>query len=375
MNPKNKILFLVACALFAVNASAEFIREEGQWKIKAGTTCDVAPESLVPKVMARLNAASRATEAKNLSNALSLWADLAEIQKGKEAEAIALINAARIHIERGQLEVAEKDDLDEFFKRHANYAGFGEAVELTFNLANRFAAGERPYLGGWFPWFKDSLHAISLYEKVVKFAPNGPMADESLIRMARLNHDSDRKPEAINDLTRIISDYPNSKYAAEALETLAQLRSEESLGADWDQATAMESADHWRTLADQFPNDPRAKLAPEQIKILRDRAARARLNLGKFYWYSRNNPVAAKLMANSCRSISPESDAAQEAEKLLAEIAANPNPPTTIADQLLGAYPRPSNADEAKPVVLKDDLDSLGFRKDSIRPATETERP
>ncbi|NBY42008.1 MAG: hypothetical protein EBQ49_01620, partial [Verrucomicrobia bacterium] len=74
----------------------------------------------------------------------------------------------------------------------------------------------------------------------------------------------------------------------------------------------------------------RAKIAPEQIKILRDRAARARLNLGKFYWYSRNNPEAAKLMANACRSISPESAAAVEAQSLLKEIEKNPNPPTTL---------------------------------------------
>jgi outer membrane protein assembly factor BamD (BamD/ComL family) len=374
MNLNYKFFSLVACVLFAVTASAEFIRVDGEWKIKAGTTCDVTPESAIPRVMARLNAASKATDAKNFSTALGLWDKVADIQIGKEAEAIALLSRARIHLERGQLEVAEREDLDEFFKRHANYRGFGEAIEMTFDLANRLAAGERPYLGGWFPWFKDSLHALALYEKVVKYAPNGPLADESLIRMARLNHANDRKPEAIDDLTRIISDYPNSKYAAEALETLAHLRSEESLGADWDQATAMESADHWRTLADQFPNDPRAKLAPEQIKMLRDRAARARLNLGKFYWYSRNNPVAAKLMANSCRSISPESEAAKEAEKLLAEIEANPNPPTTIADKLLGAYPRPSSANEAKPAVINDDLDSLGFRKEPIHPATEPER-
>jgi hypothetical protein len=135
------------------------------------------------------------------------------------------------------------------------------------------------------------------------------------------------------------------------------------------------SADHWKTLADQYPNDPRAKKATEQIKVLRDRAARARLNLGKFYWYSRNNPEAAKLMANACRSISPESEAATEAQKLLAEIEKNPNPPTTIADQLLGVYPRPTSSVENKPVAVGDELDELGFRKESINPATENSRP
>jgi hypothetical protein len=116
-------------------------------------------------------------------------------------------------------------------------------------------------------------------------------------------------------------------------------------------------------------------MAPEQIKVLRDRAARARLNLGKFYWYSRNNPEAAKLMANACRSISPESAAAVEAQSLLQEIEKNPNPPTTIADKLLGNYPRPTSSTDNKPITVGDELDALGFRKETVNPATENSRP
>jgi outer membrane protein assembly factor BamD len=201
------------------------------------------------------------------------------------------------------------------------------------------------------------------------------LADIALIRVARLNADEGRTAESLDALERIVSDYPNSKYAPEALESLAKLRSEESLGPDWDQASTIDSADHWKTLADQYPNDPRAKTAPEKIKLLRDRAARARLNLGKFYWYSRNNPEAAKLMANACRSISPESDAANEAQNLLKEIENNPNPPVTIADKLLGAYPRPTSSTENKPITVGDELDALGFRKEMVNPATENSRP
>ena len=80
-------------------------------------------------------------------------------------------------------------------------------------------------------------------------------------------------------------------------------------------------------------------------------------------------------MANACRSISPESAAAVEAETLLKEIDKNPNPPTSLADKLLGAYPRPmSNADN-RPVTVGDELDALGFRKETINPATENSRP
>jgi outer membrane protein assembly factor BamD len=374
MNLKNKFFNLLALVL-ALNCQAELIQTGPRWTLKEGTTSHVVAPTTLPELLNQINQAQAASDAKDYSNALSLWNKIAESQFGHEGEAIALIARAKIHIARNQFEVAEREDLDEFFKRHTNYVNFQDALDLNFIIAARLAEGSRPRLGGWFPWFKDRLRAVAIYEKVIKIAPNGLLADIALIRIARLNEEEDRTEESLEALERIVSDYPNSKYAPEALERLAKLRSEESLGPDWDQASTIDSADHWKTLADQYPNDPRAKIAAEQIKVLRDRAARARLNLGKFYWYSRNNPEAAKLMANACRSISPESAAAVEAASLLKEIEKNSNPPATIADKLLGSYPRPRSNAENRPVTVGDELDALGFRKETINPATENSRP
>jgi len=374
MNLKNKFSCILALAL-TLTCQAELIHTGPRWSLKEGTTSVVSAPTTLPELLNQINEAQAATDAKDYSKALSLWNKIAENQFGHEGEAIALIARAKIHMARNQFEPAEREDLDEFFKRHTNYINFQEAVDLDFIIATRLADGVRPKLAGWFPWFKDRLHAVAVYEKVVKVAPNGLLADIALIRIARLNADQGRTAESLQALERIVSDYPNSQYAPEALERLAKLRGEESLGPDWDQASTIDSADHWKTLADQYPNDPRAKMAPEQIKVLRDRAARARLNLGKFYWYSRNNPEAAKLMANACRSISPESAAAVEAQSLLKEIDKNPNPPATIADKLLGNYPRPTSSTDNKPITVGDELDALGFRKETVNPATENSRP
>ncbi|NBV38392.1 MAG: outer membrane protein assembly factor BamD [Verrucomicrobia bacterium] len=340
MNLKNKIFSLLFGFLLATTCQAEFVFKNERWQVKENTTSDVTPASDLPRVLELMNQASAAMAEERYARAIDLWNELAEKQQ-------------------------EKEDLDELFKRHSNYVNFGDVIEVTFDVANRLAAGERPHLGGWMPWFKDRLHALSVYEKVIKNAPNGPLADKALIRMARLANAEGRTEETANALERIISDYPNSKFAPEALERLAKMRSDESLGADWDQAKMMAAADHWRTLINQFPNDPRAKEAREQIKILMDRAARARLNLAKFYWFKRNNPEAAKLMANASRSLAPNSEAAREAEKLLIDIQSFPNPPVSLADRILGPYPRPSSNTEIKPKVVGDEMDELGFRKES----------
>jgi len=372
MNLLAKSLLAVALLLGPL-ARAEYLRFEGSWRVKAGTAHDVTPPERITVVLLAMNHASAEAESGDIGGAIKAWSVIGEANAGTEAEALSILERARLHASRHEFELAT-ELIDDLYARHSGFAGFAGAVELQFEIANRLAAGERRKLGGWFPWFRDPEGAIALWQKTLRLAPNGPYADECLIRTARLGQERDLEAKTTEALERLVSDYPTSKFAAEALEMLATMRAKQSLGPAWDQATTIEAADHWRTLADQFPGDPRAKQAIEQIALLRDRAARARLNLGKFYFFDRNNPEAAKLMANACRNIAPESAAAKEAEELLARIQKDPNPPKTFADRLLGTYPRPRTAAEAKPQAVGDDLDALGFKKEAPKPATGGDR-
>ncbi len=365
--------FLAVALLLGSIARAEYVRFEGSWRHKPGTANDVTPASRLTVVLLAMNHASQEAEAGNEGSAIKEWSVIGEANAGTEAEAVSILERARLHAARNEFEKAT-ELVDDLYARHSSFAGFAGAVQLQFDIANRLAEGERRKLGGWFPWFRDREGAIALWQKAIRLAPNGPLADECLIRTARLGKERGLDAKTNEALERLVSDYPTSKFAPEALEMLATMRAKESLGPAWDQATTIEAADHWRTLADQFPNDPRAKQAIQQIALLRDRAARARLSLAKFYFFDRNNPEAAKLMANACRNLAPESAAAKEAEELLARIQKDPTPPKTIADRLLGTYPRPRTAAEAKPQAVGEDLDSLGFKKEAPKSATDSER-
>jgi outer membrane protein assembly factor BamD len=364
---------LAAALLLGPIARAEYVRFEGSWRVKPGSAVDVTPAERLAVVLLAMNHASAEAESGDLGGAIKAWSVIGEANAGGQAEAVSILERARLHASRHEFELAT-ELIDDLYARHSGFAGFAGAVQLQFEIANRLAAGERRKLGGWFPWFRDPEGAIALWQKAVRLAPNGPLADECLIRTARLGKERGLTEKTNDALERLVSDYPTSKFAPEALEMLATLRAKESLGPAWDQATTIEAADHWRTLADQFPNDPRAKQAVEQITILRDRAARARLGLAKFYFFDRNNPEGAKLMANACRNLAPESAAAKEAEELLARIQKDPNPPKTLADRLLGSYPRPRTVGETKPQAIGEDLDALGFKKEAPKSATETER-
>jgi tetratricopeptide (TPR) repeat protein len=357
-------LLLLSCLLVACASSDDEYRPAARYATEPDRR---------PVVESVLRQADRQAAAGEHRAALATLELLIKGEAGAEGEAQGLLRKARLLVDRQQYDPAG-EVLDDLYARHSAFPDFQQVVELQFRIANELAEGKRRMLAGWFPWFPDRAHAIGLYEKTLKLAPNGPLADESLMRAGRVALAMDMEPRAAEVLERLLSDYPTSKHLPEALERLAELRTKESLGPDWDQASALEAADHWRTLADQFPRDPRALRAGREIAALRDRAARARLLLALFYWERRNNPEAAKLMANACRTIAPESAAAKEAEKLLDLIQKDPNPPATLADRLLGRYPRPRIDNGGKPTVVGEDLDALGFRKDVPKPATETER-
>ena len=357
-------LLLLSCLLVACASS------DGEYRPAARYATEPDRRPVVESVLRQADRQAAAGEHRAALATLEL---LIKGEAGAEGEAQGLLRKARLLVDRQQYDPAG-EILDDLYARHSAFPDFQQVVALQFRIANELAEGKRRMLAGWFPWFPDRAHAIGLYEKTLKLAPNGPLADESLMRAGRVALAMDMEPRAAEVLERLLSDYPTSKHLPEALERLAELRTKESLGPDWDQASALEAADHWRTLADQFPRDPRALRAGREIAALRDRAARARLLLALFYWERRNNPEAAKLMANACRTIAPESAAAKEAEKLLALIQQDPNPPATLADRLLGRYPRPRIDNGGKPTVVGEDLDALGFRKDVPKPATETER-
>ncbi len=153
MNLLAKPLLAVALLLGPL-AHAEYVRFEGSWRVKPGTVNDVTPASRLPIVLLAMDHASQTAAEGDAGAALKEWSIIAEANVGTEAEALALLERARLHASRHEFESAT-ELIDDLYARHSGFAGFAEAVQLQFEIANRLAAGERRKLGGWFPWFRD----------------------------------------------------------------------------------------------------------------------------------------------------------------------------------------------------------------------------
>lgn len=363
MNRLANILLAVLLAS-ASPAWAVLLRDSaGTWTIAAGKPTDLPPEpEKRAQVLTWLTEASRSLEADENGSAIRLAGKVIDEAGDTEAGALARHIRARAYARRSQLEPA-LDDLRWVASQRIDYPDFDAVLELELETARRLAAGDRRWLGGWMPWFSDRSLALAALLDVARHAPGGKHATDALMEHARLAIKLDKREAALDSLERIVSEHPNSPYIAEAISSLANLRAADSPGSAWDQSSAREAIDALEALMSQHPESPEAKQAESRVRELRNQLARARLDLAEFYWIRRNNPRAARLMAASAVTADPDSEAGKSASVLIAAIDGGAEPPATLADAVLGRYPRPQGAAPVRAPSPAGE-DDLGFKQD-----------
>ena len=368
MNRFAKVL-LAALTVATCQLRAELLRDaQGIWSVTAGKPTDLPadPEKRA-RILAWLNDGSSSLDAGSFRAAIGTLSKVVEEAAETEAETVARHLRAKAYAERSQLEPA-LDDLRWVATRRIDYQDFDAVLDLELAVARRLAAGERRWLGGWMPWFTDRSLALGALLDIARQAPNGRRAEDALMEHTRLAIELGKREEALDSLERIVSEHPNSPYIAEAMARLAELRAADSPGSAWDQSSAREAIDALEALMAQHPDSPEAKQAEPKVRALRNQLARARLDLAEFYWVRRNNPRAARLMAASAVTADPESEAGKDAARLIQSIDAGTEPPATLADTVLGRYPRPKGAEPARPAAAETAGGGLGFKEEPASP-------
>jgi outer membrane protein assembly factor BamD len=334
-------LLLALLALTAAPVAAELRRApDGAWVLAEGRPTDLPTDpGKRAAILADLNLAQAALDAGRNGAAIGAAGDAIKPAEDSEAAAVARLIRARARVERRQFEPALAD-LRWITTRRVDFPDLDAVVDLQLALARRLGQGERRRLGGWMPWFADRALGLEAYQDALRAAPRGRRADLALIEHARLADALDRRDDTLDSLERLVGEHPDSPHLPEVLSRLAELRAADSPGPHWDQASAREALLALESLVTQHPASPEAAAAPDRIRALRNQMAESRLRLAEFYWLRRNNPSAARLMAASALTLAPDSEAAREATGLIGRIDAGEEPPLTMADRLLGRYPR-----------------------------------
>ena len=108
---------------------------------------------------------------------------------------------------------------------------------------------------------KDRVAAMETYQKVVKFFPGTPVAEDAAWQVARFHEEEEKFKEAVDAYRDFIRNYPASKRVADAQYAMAEAL--EQLGR-W-----VEAMDAYQTFREKFAKHPKSNQAQEQINWIK----------------------------------------------------------------------------------------------------------
>jgi outer membrane protein assembly factor BamD len=126
---------------------------------------------------------------------------------------------------------------------------------------------------------------------------------------------------AIDALDRMINNYPESFLTSDAYLKLAKAQASITQGPPYDQASTQLALTYFQDYLILYPGDAEAATATAGFNDARSMLAESKMTLGDFYYHKRSNYKAAKVFYNEAITIYPDSETAERARRLLADIA------------------------------------------------------
>jgi len=312
------------------------------WVVEGGVLANVLGEATqVKNALEAMNEGKKAQDAGNNWLAMGYYKTVVQDFPDSIFAPEAYFQLSKVYLARGQFWEAYTS-LQEIVKKYPDYPRFDLVIGAEYNVASVIQGGATPYLWGWFPWFTDYNEAIKIYESVIKDAPYSDYAPIALMNIALVGEQEEKFDVAFDALDRLINTYPNSMFASDAYMQMAKLYRNMVYGPEYDQAPTRNAISFYQDYLTLFPQEADVVKAEEGLDAMRDTLARSRLIMGDFYYYYRNNDIAASIFYNETITLGPNTPAAEEAKKQLAKIAKGELAPMTPYDWFWGRYEKPT---------------------------------
>ena len=330
---------LCACVL----ARAALVWEEGKgWTIQGGIIANVVGENVnVQNALEAMNEGKKAFDEGDYWLALGYYQTVVRDYPTSIFAPEAYYQMAKVYQARGQFENAF-NAFEEIVKNYPDYPNFNMVVGAEYELASVIQGGATPYLWGWFPWFTNYNDAIKIYEAVVKNAPYSDYAPIALMNVALVAEQEGTYETAFDALDRLINTYPKSLFTSDAYLQMAKVYRKLVEGPEYDQTPTRNAISFFHDYLILFPQEAEVANAEEGLEEMEDTLARSRLLMGDFFYYYRNNSLAASIFYNETITIAPNSKAAEEAKAQLAKIEKGIPAPMTPYDWFWGRYQKPT---------------------------------
>ncbi len=338
-----KTLFLGTVLAVSSSAYADLVwNAERGWQVDGGALAPILGEGInVENALHGMNVAQQAMDEGDYSKALDIYLLITGDYPDSMFAPEAFYQMGLAYTKKNMFTDADRA-FKTIIRRYPNYPKYTQVVIAQFSIAYAIQNGERPYLWGWMPWFKDELNAIDIYESVVKNYPYSEYAQMSLMNISLVAERNGKSEVAIDALDRLISTYPQSVFVPDAYLQLAKTYRNTVEGPAYDQANTKHAISFYSDYLLLFPNAAEIAHVEKGLEVMEDTLARSRLVMGDFFYYYRNDAKAAAIFYNETITQSPKSQAAEDAKAMLKLLAEGVQAPMTPVDWFFGRYEKPT---------------------------------
>lgn len=313
------LLLLAGLSLLPARLAADLVwSAKTGWRVEGGAFAGITgPEA--HKAVDLMNRARLDEEHKSYKSAIGGYEKVCKKYPNS-------IYAPEAYYRIGKLRTVRHQYYDAFqsyqalIQRYPSTKRFNEVIGLQYRIASDLLDGKRSYVWGLFPGPTGRATAIGFFEAIVNNAPYSDYAPLSLMNVARGHQLMSDTYDAIDALDRLINSYPQSLLNADAYYKLAQFHGSLVRGPYYDQASTKEAITYYEDFMILFPNDINLSKAAKGLDEMKRVLAESKVKMADFYFYKRDNYVAAKLFYNEAITAYPDSDVAKHAKLQLAKV-------------------------------------------------------
>jgi outer membrane protein assembly factor BamD len=311
--------FFCLSLLLSATARAELVwTPQTGWHIESGALSGLTGTE-GKKALEMMNAARTKEEKGSRGGAIRIYKKVAKKYPNSIYAPEALYRAAHLYMARRQY-VKGWQFYQDMLSRYPNTPRFNEVIGEEYRVASAMVDGARPRYFGWIPGFRNREKGLEMFEYIILNAPYSDYAPLALMNVARGHIKMHNTEEAIDALDRMINNYPTSILAPDAYLKMAQTHASLVDGPAYDQANTKDASTYYEDFTILFPNDPNVSSAAKGMNDMKTVLAESKITMGDFYFYKRDNFIAAKVFYNEAITIFPESPVAEKAKKRLAAV-------------------------------------------------------
>lgn len=209
--------------------------------------------------------------------------------------------------------------LSTYLKKQTALQHFREAIELKFQIADKFCNGYKKHIGGieFLPrWMSTKDEAIEIYDEVINALPNDDLAAKALFGKGKVILEEEEYVSSIEIFQTLIRRFPKHALAPDAYVEIAKVYLVESTekypDADFlDLATL-----NMKKFRQDFPSDERLEIAENILADMQEVYAKSFYEIAQFYERTKK-PHASVLYYSKIVKAFPNTKTAEISKKRL----------------------------------------------------------